>query len=103
MSPVLYILLGFFVILPLIAVWVFCAGHILARPDLKMWQKAAWLLGILVLPIVGAAIYLVVWQRHGVIDDTAEWDDKSAEEIEEAVWRDQHMSSTDRMSDTRLQ
>ena len=103
MSPVAYVFIGFFIILPLIAVWVYCAAHIVARPDLRVWQKALWMIGILILPIIGAVAYLLMWRKHGPIDETKAWEDKSAEEIEQAVWQSENMSSTDRLGHTRLQ
>ena len=103
MSSVTYMLIAFFVILPLVAIWCYCLFHIVARPDLKLWQKFAWGAGILVLPIIGAIAYLIAWKQHGPIDDTALWEDKSAEEIEEAVWQSENMTSGDRFSHTRLQ
>ena len=101
-DSVAYILIGFFVILPLVAVWTFCLFHIVARPDLKVWQKVLWALGIFVLPLIGAIIYLIAWKNHGPIDDTKAWEDKSAEEIEEEVWKSENMSATDRFGHTRL-
>jgi phospholipase D-like protein len=91
-----------FVVIPLLAIWVFCLFHIVARPDLKVWAKVLWLVGILVLPIIGAVAYLIAWKKHGPIDDTKEWEDKSARDIEDEMFRSTHMTSADRSENTRL-
>jgi hypothetical protein len=98
----LEILIVFFVIMPLFAIWVWCLFHILARPDLSAWAKALWIVGILVLPLIGAIAYLINYKKHGPIDATKEWEGKSAEEIEEEVFHSTHMTSTDRTENTRL-
>jgi hypothetical protein len=101
-DSVLYILIGFFVILPLVAVWCYCLFHIVARPDLRVWQKVLWAAGIFALPVIGAIVYLLAWRKHGPIDETDAWADKSAEEIEDAVWQSENMTATDRFGHTRL-
>jgi type VI protein secretion system component VasK len=97
MSDFLYATLFFFIGLPLLAIWVWCLIQIVARPDLELWSKALWILGILVFPIVGAVVYLISWKKHGPVADTQKWDDKSAEEIEDAVFHSTHMTSEDRL------
>lgn len=103
MSPLVYSLLIIFVILPLMAIWVFCLFHIVARPDLKVWQKVLWAVGVFVFPLVGAIAYLYAWKKRGPIDETRKYESMSAEEIEDAMWRSQHMTSSDRIERTRLQ
>jgi type VI protein secretion system component VasK len=103
MSPVAYVFIGFFILLPLVALWVYCIAHMIARPDLKLFQKALWIVAIIVFPFIGSIVYLFMWRRHGPIDETKAWEDKSAEEIEQAVWQSENMSATDRISHTRLQ
>ena len=103
MSPFVYALLVIFVILPLMAVWLFCLFHILARPDLRIWQKALWAVGVFVFPLVGAIAYLYAWKKHGPIDETQKYSEMSAEDIEDAIWRSQHSTSSDRIEHTRLQ
>jgi hypothetical protein len=98
----LEVLIVFFVVMPLLAIWVWCLFHILARPDLSAFAKALWIVGVLLLPIIGAVAYLVSYRKRGPIDDTKEWEDKSAEEIEDEVFHSTHMTSMDRSQNTRL-
>ena len=51
-------LLYFFIIVPVAILWVFVMFDIFARPDLNGGQKALWVLLILVIPFIGALIYL---------------------------------------------
>lgn len=99
MSPALYAILIFLVALPLMAIWIWCVIHIVARPDLRAWAKALWIIGILLLPVIGAVAYLISWKRHGPVDETKAWEGKSAEEIEEAVFHSTHMSAGDTPGD----
>jgi hypothetical protein len=64
------ILVVFFMIL---AIWLFVAivVDIFWRIDLSGWAKAGWLLVLLILPFLGALIYLIArpddlvwWERH---------------------------------------
>jgi Phospholipase_D-nuclease N-terminal len=93
-----YAVLVFFIAIPLIAIWVWCVIQIVARPDLQLWGKALWIIGILVLPVIGAVAYLISSRGRAPIDETKDWEGKSAEEIEEAVFHSTHMSATDRSS-----
>jgi hypothetical protein len=43
------------VVLPITVLWLGCIIDAISRPDLGGWIKAAWVLGILVLPIVGCS------------------------------------------------
>jgi uncharacterized membrane protein len=49
-----------FVIIPLTLLWVFCLVDIFVRRDLSGWARLGWLFGILVVPLLGALMYLVV-------------------------------------------
>src|ERR1700710_1291010 len=48
-----------FVIIPLTILWVFCVVDIFVRRDLSGWARVAWVLGVLVLPLLGALVYLI--------------------------------------------
>jgi hypothetical protein len=98
MSTFEYLLL-FFVALPLVVVWVWCLVQIVARPDMRLWEKVLWAVGILVLPVVGAIAYIVVAGKQGPVDETKEWEDKSAREIEAEVYQSSHMTTTQRFDD----
>jgi hypothetical protein len=49
-----------FVIIPLTLLWTFCLVDIFVRRDLSGWARLGWLLGVLVLPLLGALTYLAV-------------------------------------------
>ncbi|HWC29961.1 MAG TPA: PLD nuclease N-terminal domain-containing protein [Dehalococcoidia bacterium] len=101
MSFFMYTLI-FMVVFFLAVIWVFCLVQIVARPDLRVWQKVAWIAGILVFPIVGAVAYMIFSAKRGPVDDTKLWEDKSAEEIEANAYRASHMTATDRAGDKPL-
>jgi type VI protein secretion system component VasK len=101
MSTLEYVIL-FFVAFILAAIWVFCLVQIIARPDLNVGAKILWALAILVFPLIGAAAYIIYSSKRGPIDETQIWEEKSAEEIEEAAYRSSHMTASDRTSDRRL-
>jgi hypothetical protein len=98
----LEILIIFFIVFPLLAIWAWCLFHIIARPDMTVLSKVLWAVGILVLPLIGAIAYLIAYKKHGPVDETKKWEDKSAEEIEDEVFHAQHMTSSDRAQNTRL-
>jgi hypothetical protein len=47
-------------IIPLALLWAGCLADVIFRSRSSGWVKAAWAVGILVLPVVGALIYLIV-------------------------------------------
>ncbi len=49
----------FFVVIPLIMLWVFALVDLFVRPDIR-WRKVLWLIFIVFVPILGALIYLLV-------------------------------------------
>ena len=49
----------FFIVIPLIMLWVFALVDLFVRPDLR-WGKVLWLIFIVFVPIFGAIIYLLV-------------------------------------------
>jgi predicted membrane channel-forming protein YqfA (hemolysin III family) len=95
-------LIVFSVVLLLATVWVWCLINIVARPDLGIGAKVLWLIGTLVFPIVGVVAYIIFTKKRGPVDDTAAWEDKSAEEIEADAYRASHMTATDRAGDRPL-
>jgi Phospholipase_D-nuclease N-terminal len=95
MSDAAYAALVFFVLVPLVAIWVFCVINIVGRPDMKFWTKALWIIGILVLPIIGAVAFLIYLSKRGPVDETKEWEGRSAEEIEDAVFQSRPRSTID--------
>jgi hypothetical protein len=48
-----------FVWIPLAMMWAFSIFDIFRRRDLPGWEKALWLVLIVVLPLVGTLIYLI--------------------------------------------
>ena len=49
----------FFVVIPLIMLWVFALVDLFVRPDIR-WRKVLWLIFIVFVPILGSLIYLLV-------------------------------------------
>jgi hypothetical protein len=56
-------------------------GDVMTDPAVSGWAKAAWLLALLVLPVVGSVVYLVVRGR-GVADRRAGTVSTSAAELQ---------------------
>lgn len=63
-------LLLFFIIIPLIMLWVFALMDLFVRPDIR-WRKVLWLLFIVFVPIFGAIIYLLVRPQEADIPPQA--------------------------------
>ena len=55
----LALLLFMFIVMPLVLLWTFALIDLFVRKDIGM-AKLIWLLVIIVLPILGAIIYLLV-------------------------------------------
>jgi hypothetical protein len=59
-----------FVVIPLTLLWVFCVVDIFVRRDMSGWARIGWLLGVLVLPLLGALTYLAVRPQPASVVDT---------------------------------
>lgn len=57
-STFVEVLLLMFIFIPLTLLWLFALIDIFGRPDVSGWGKAAWILVILVIPWLGALIYI---------------------------------------------
>jgi uncharacterized RDD family membrane protein YckC len=57
-STFVEVLILLFVFIPLVLLWVFALADLFGRPDLGGWSKAIWLLVIIIIPILGALIYI---------------------------------------------
>jgi hypothetical protein len=79
--PLLHVLWSIFLFFLLVAwIWVLIAvlSDVLRRKDFKGLEKALWVLGIIIVPWLGAIAYLLFYG-----DDMAERSAKVAAEIEE--------------------
>jgi hypothetical protein len=47
-------------IIPVLILWGYALVSLFGRPDLGVGAKLLWLLGILVLPIIGSVLYFMV-------------------------------------------
>lgn len=47
------------VVIPVTILWISCVIDLFMRRDLSGWAKLAWLVGILVVPLFGALVYLL--------------------------------------------
>ena len=54
-----WILLAVFVI-PVLILWGYAIVSLVGRPDLDIGAKLLWLLGILILPIIGSILYFML-------------------------------------------
>jgi hypothetical protein len=48
-----------------VLLWFGTLIDLFMRPDLRGWQKALWLLGIIVFPLLGALIYIIARPMEG--------------------------------------
>jgi hypothetical protein len=58
MGDYVYLVIGVFVIVPLLFLWLWCVFDAFTRPDLTFTLKALWAITVLVFPLAGAAAYL---------------------------------------------
>ena len=68
--------------IPLILLWAFALVELFrSRDALEGWQVALWLLGIVFLPIIGPAAYLIYQGMHSeTIQDDMEFQAELADE-----------------------
>ncbi len=52
------LLIGF--IIPVLILWGYALASLIGRPDLTLVAKFLWLVGILVLPILGSTVYFML-------------------------------------------
>ena len=50
-------------VLPVLVLWLGCIIDAISRPDIGGLSKAAWVLFILLLPIIGSLVYIIVRPR----------------------------------------
>jgi hypothetical protein len=67
-------LLAMFILTPIAILWVGCMFDIFRREDLPGVSKVLWLIGIILLPLLGPLIYLLVRPRM-VVTETGSMDD----------------------------
>jgi hypothetical protein len=49
--------------LPIMVLWLGCVIDIIGRPDISGWAKAAWMLFVILLPLIGAIVYAIARPR----------------------------------------
>ena len=49
----------FFIVIPLLMIWLFAIVDLFMRPDLSGIAKALWLLAIILVPLIGMLVYFV--------------------------------------------
>jgi hypothetical protein len=52
------------IVLPIMVLWLGCIIDVISRPDISGWSKAAWMLFILFLPLIGAIVYAITRPRY---------------------------------------
>ncbi len=70
----------FFVVIPLIMLWVFALVDLFVRPDIR-WRKVLWLIFIVFVPIFGSIIYLLVRPQEA---DIAPYQEPASDSVPEA-------------------
>ncbi len=63
-------LILFFIIIPLVMLWVFALMDLFTRRDIR-WQKVVWLLFIVFIPLFGSIVYLLVRPQEADIPPQA--------------------------------
>lgn len=54
------------VVIPVTVIWIAVVIELFRRHDIGGWARVAWLLFILVFPVIGCVIYLAIsWRRAG--------------------------------------
>ena len=53
------VLFSLVVVLPIRVLWLGCIIDAITRPDANGWGKAAWVLFILFVPLIGSIVYIV--------------------------------------------
>ncbi len=53
------VMLFCFIWIPLVMLWAFCIADIFGRSDMSGWAKTAWLLFVLIIPWLGAVLYML--------------------------------------------
>ena len=71
--------LFFFVYIPIVILWVSVVIDLFSRPDLGGWAKVGWLAFAIVLPLLGALIYV------RLLPIASRWTEKSKEQIISAI------------------
>lgn len=73
------------VFIPLAIIWVAAVFDLFRRHDISGWAKAAWLVLVIVLPLIGVVIYLIA--RPSAPAETTErkvpYDDSVARDLRE--------------------
>ena len=70
----------FFVVIPLVMLWVFALIDLFVRPDIR-WRKVLWLIFIVFVPIFGSIIYLLVRPQEA---DIAPYQEPAGDPVPEA-------------------
>jgi hypothetical protein len=52
------------IIVPLLAIWIGCTLHAIARPDLSIAAKFLWIVAVLALPLIGTVLYIIFYRRR---------------------------------------
>jgi hypothetical protein len=54
----------FFIVMPCLFAWGFALVDIFRREDMHGWQKAIWLVAVLIFPLVGTLVYYIFRPRQ---------------------------------------
>jgi hypothetical protein len=65
----MWVLLGSLLGFVLLIIWVLVLVDAVRRPDLSTTAKVLWVLGVFILPFIGAVIYMIA--RPAQLDDRA--------------------------------
>ena len=69
-----YFMFVMLILVPLVIVWLGCVIDVIARDDVRVVQKIAWGIAMLVLPFIGCAIYLITRPKEVVAKEQGLYD-----------------------------
>jgi hypothetical protein len=90
-GPVVLLVVG----APLLAVWLYAAGEVIRRADLPGAHKLVWVVGLVLVPVLGLAVYVVARPTRALYAERPTADLSKAESIVRAAERRQRSELTD--------
>ena len=80
---------------PLLALWAYALGEVIRRTDLTGARKLAWLLALILVPVLGLAVYVVARPTRALYTEQPTTEFSAAEHIVRTAERRQRGELTD--------
>ena len=90
-GPVVLLVVG----APLLALWAYALGEAIWRSDLSGARKLAWVLALVLVPVLGLAVYVVARPTRALYTEQPTTEFSAAEHIVRAAERRQRGELTD--------